>query len=93
MNTADLIKHAVTNNMSEAEVQAANALRIGATRMYNRTPGSNRKEYDPQLKTLIEDVEATMTDDSTPVKAVTVRKILVSQMADEGKKKDDSNID
>jgi hypothetical protein len=95
MNTSDLIKHAATNNMSDAEVQAANALQNGATRMYNRTPGSNRKEYDPKLKTLIEDVEAAMTDDPTPVKADTVRKILVGQMAnkDEGKKKEDNDID
>jgi hypothetical protein len=81
--------------MTEAEVQAANALQDGATRLYNRTPGSKRKEYDPKLKTLIEDVEDNMTDTPTPVKVDTVRKILVGQMAnkDEGKKKVDSDID
>ena len=94
-NTKDLIFHLMKKigvPLSDNEIKAGHILNDGATRRYNRTPGSGstKKEYDTTMQTLIEDVEILIPDESTPAKVSTARLLLLDRIAkdDEGRRND-----
>jgi hypothetical protein len=82
--------------LTDEEMRAGQVLQSGATRLYGRTPGSKKKEYDPLLKTIIEDVDNVYPDLHTPEKTNAVRLLLVDHVTKEDdtrKRDDDDGID
>ena len=69
--------------LTDEEVRAGQMLQNGATRLYGRTLGSKKKEYDPLLKTIIEDVDNIYPDLHTPEKTNAVRLLLVDHVTKE----------
>lgn len=81
--------------LTDEEVRAGQMLQNGATRLYGRNLSSKKKEYDPLLKTIIEDIDNIYPDLHTPEKTNAVRLLLVDHVTkeDNTRKRDDDGID
>ena len=96
-NTRDLLETKMNKRevpLTDEEVRAGQMLQNGVTRLYGRL-GSKKKEYDPLLKTIIEDIDNIYPDLHTPEKTNAVRLLLVDHVTkeDDTRKRDDDGID